>query len=96
MYPKLLDKKLISFTPEYSDKNRHDISEIIALIKPIIKRILIKIVAYDNDNPVFSYYNDPNNIVDIATKVESDIASLREEETIDNDFSTLEKMLCHG
>ncbi len=96
VYPKLLDKKLISFTPEYSDKNRHDISEIIALIKPIIKRILIKIVAYDNDNPVFSYYNDPNNIVDIATKVESDIASLREEETIDNDFSTLEKMLCHG
>lgn len=95
-YPILSDKKAISFTPEYADKEKYPLSELEILIKPVIKRILNYIVAFDRQNPVFTYYNTPNCIVEIADKVESDIASLREDEAIDKVFASFGNMMCNG
>lgn len=96
VYPSLTDKKAISFTPEYADGEKYKPSDLISIIKPVIKRILNCIVAFDRQNSVFTYYNSPNCIVDIADKVESDIASLREEKTIDNAFVSFKSMICNG
>ena len=96
VYPSLTDKKAISFTPEYADGEKYNPSDLISTIKPVIKRILNCIVAFDRQNSVFTYYNSPNCIVDIADKVESDIASLREEKTIDNAFVSFKSMICNG
>lgn len=96
VYPSLIDKKTISFTPEYADKNRYKLSDLLLLIKPVAKRILNYIVSFDRQKSVFTYYNAPNCIVEIADKVESDIASLREDEAIDNAFISFENMICNG
>lgn len=96
VYPSLTDKKAISFTPEYADGEKYKPSDLISTIKPVIKRILNCIVAFDRQNSVFTYYNSPNCIVDIADESESAIASLREEETIDNAFVSFKSMICNG
>lgn len=96
IYPSLSDKRAISFTPEYADKEKYSLSALVILVKPVIKRILNYIVAFDRQNPVFTYYNTPNCIVEIADKVESDIASLREDETIDKSFISFGNMICNG
>ena len=96
VYPSLTDKKAISFTPKYADREKYKLSDLISTIKPVIKRILNCIVAFDRQNSVFTYYNSPNCIVEIADKVESDIASLREDETIDKAFVFFGNMICNG
>lgn len=96
VYPPLTDKKAISFTPEYADKMKYKLSDLVSIIKPIVKRILNYIVAFDRQNSVFVYYNAPNSIVEIADKVESDIASLREDEMVDKDFTFFGNMICKG
>lgn len=96
VYPSLTDKKAISFTPEYADREKYKLFDLISTIKPVIKRILNCIVAFDRQNSVFTYYIFPNCIVEIADKVESDIASLREDETIDKAFVSFGSMICNG
>lgn len=96
LYTNLSDKSMISFTPQFSDGNIYPHDTLVAFMKPTIKQIITFIVAYDGDQPVFSFYNNPDCLQQISTSVETNIASVRALEETDRQFTEFGNMLCNG
>lgn len=96
LYTNLSDKSVISFTPQFSDGNIYPHDTLVAFMKPTIKQIITFIVAYDGDQPVFSFYNNPDCLQQISTSVETNIASVRALEETDRQFTEFGNMLCNG
>lgn len=96
LYTNLSDKSVISFTPQFADGNIYPHDTLVAFMKPTIKQIITFIVAYDGDQPVFSFYNNPDCLQQISTSVETNIASVRALEETDRQFTEFGNMLCNG
>lgn len=96
LYTNLSDKSVISFTPQFSDGNIYPHDTLVAFMKPTIKQIITFIVAYGGDQPVFSFYNNPDCLQQISTSVETNIASVRALEETDRQFTEFGNMLCNG
>lgn len=96
IYSNLVDKSAISLTPQYSDNSTYPYETLLNIIKPIIKRILVHIVGYKQDQEVFVFYNEANALNDISAHVETQIAALRADEDIDRQFVDFGQMLCNG
>lgn len=97
IYTNLTDKGNISFMPNVSDAHVVRYDQLVEMIKPVIRTLVIQIVNYDNEKDVMMFFNDVNSLSNIAIKVESIVAGLRsvfkESEKIFTDFG---KLICNG
>jgi len=93
----LSNKKTMAFMPVIADGAVNSFADLVNMVKPFVKLVVIQIANYDSPNEVFPHYNDSNSVDAIATYVEQTISTLKAtapefEESVNHFFN----LLCNG